>query len=131
MELKLQRLLKFFSIELIFLSCMGLFGISSINVIRKTKEIGIRKVLGSTIPAIFSLLIGRYFIIAIAAIIVALPIAYVLLRKALQFYAYHIELSWKIFILPGLIMIMLIIITVGYHTLKATLTNPVDSLKYE
>ena len=130
MEVKLQRLLKYFSIELIFLSCMGLFGISCINMIRRTKEIGIRKVLGSTIPGILFLLIGRYFSIAAIAIIVALPIAYVLLGEALQYYAYHIDLSWRIFILPGLAMIMLIIITVGYHTLKAAFANPVDSLKY-
>jgi len=98
---------------------------------KKTKEIGIRKVLGATVPNILLLLTKEFTKFVFLANIIAWPIAYYIMNKWLQNFAYRIDLSVWIFILSGLAALAVALITVGYQSIKAATANPVDSLRYE
>jgi putative ABC transport system permease protein len=120
-----------FSALAIFIACLGLFGLSSLTAIQRTKEIGVRKVLGASIPSILTLVSRDYIILMLAAIAVAVPLAWWIMNSWLQEFAHRIELSWWIFALPSLIVIFIALMTVSIHTLKAARTNPSKSLRYE
>jgi len=120
-----------FSVLAIFIACLGLFGLSSLTAIQRTKEIGVRKVLGASIPSIISLVARDYMMLMLCAIIVAVPIAWWTMHQWLQEFASKIALDWWIFTLPSVLVCSIALATVSIHTLKAARTNPVKSLKYE
>ena len=120
-----------FSVLAIFIACLGLFGLSSLTAIQRTKEIGVRKVMGATIPSILILMSRDYLTLLIASIAIAVPVAWWIMRGWLQEFAYRIPLSWWIFALPGLAVVSIALITVSVHTLRAARTNPATSLRYE
>ena len=120
-----------FSALAIFIACLGLFGLSSLTAIQRTKEIGVRKVLGASVVSILGLISTDYIKLMLGAIVVALPIAYWLMKKWLEDFAYHIELSWWIFAIPSLLVIAIAMLTVSLHTIKAARTDPSKSLRYE
>ncbi len=120
-----------FSFISIFISCLGLFGLASFTAERKTKEIGIRKVLGASANGIVGLLAGEFVKLVLFANIIAWPIAYYFMNKWLQNFAYRINLSWWIFILSGGIALIIALVTVSFQAIKAATANPVESLKYE
>jgi putative ABC transport system permease protein len=115
----------------IFIACLGLFGLSSFMVQQRTKEIGIRKVLGATIQNILMLLSKDYIILVCLAGLIALPFAYFTLNWWLESYMHRIELSWWLFVLPVVIVIGIALFTVCFQTIRAALTNPANVLKNE
>ena len=125
------RIFSFFSGLAVFIACLGLFGLVSFAAARRTKEIGIRKVLGASIPGLLGLLL-RYFAGSMGlANLLAWPAGYYLMNKWLQNFAYRIDLSLGTFILSGLVALGIALFTVGYQALKVVLASPVSSLRYE
>lgn len=120
-----------FSALAIFIACLGLFGLSSLTAIQRTKEIGVRKVLGASIGSILALISKDYVMLMTGAILIAVPIAWYVMNSWLQDFAYHIDLSWWIFAIPSLLVIFVALMTVSIHTVKAARTNPSKSLRYE
>jgi len=130
-EKKLATLINLFSVLAILISCLGLFGLASYMAERKTKEIGIRKVLGSSVSSLVYLLSADFMKWVLAANLIAWPVAWYAMHKWLQNYAYHTPLSIGLFLLTGLITFGIAFITVSYQTIKAANSNPVKALKYE
>ena len=115
----------------IFISCMGLFGLVAFTTQRRTKEIGIRKVLGASVTQIVNLLSKDFLKLVILGIVIASPIAYWAMNKWLQDFAYRVEISWWIFALAGIGATVIALLTVSYQSIKAALANPVKSLRTE
>ncbi|WP_435357055.1 ABC transporter permease [Emticicia sp. SJ17W-69] len=115
----------------ILLSCMGLFAIALIVIEQRTKEIGVRKVLGASIPNIVTLISKDFLKLVLVAFVIATPIGYYLMSKWLEDFAYKTDLSWWIFALAGIASLVIALITVSYQSIKAALMNPVKSLKTE
>jgi putative ABC transport system permease protein len=119
------------SIIAVILACLGLFGLSSYTAERRTKEIGIRKVMGADIKDTVVMLSKEFAILVLAANIIAWPVAYYGINRWLENFAYRITPGIGLFILAGVIALMIAVFTVSYHALKAARANPVDSLRYE
>lgn len=130
-EQRIGALFRYFSILAILISCLGLLGLASFMAEQRTKEIGIRKVLGATTPNIVALLSKEFTKWVLVANIAAWPIAYFALSKWLQSYAYSANIALWSFILSGMLALVIALITVSYQSIKAALANPVDSLRYE
>jgi putative ABC transport system permease protein len=128
---RLSEIFTYFSILAIFIACLGLFGLASFTAEQKTKEIGIRKVLGAPVSGIVLLLSKEFTKWVIAANLLAWPIAYFLMHKWLQNFAFRISLSIGIFLLAASLTLLIALLTVSYQSLKAALANPIESLRYE
>jgi putative ABC transport system permease protein len=115
----------------ILISCLGLFGLAAFTAGQRTKEIGIRKVLGSGVVEITQLLSGDFTRMVIIAIVIALPVSYLIADRWLESFAYRIELEWWYFAAAGLMTLLIAWFTVGMQTVKAALVNPVEALRYE
>ncbi len=115
----------------IFISCMGLFGLVAFMTQRRTKEIGIRKVLGASVTQIVNLLSKDFLKLVILGIVIASPIAYWAMNKWLQDFAYRVDIEWWVFALAGIVAIVIALLTVSYQSIKAALANPVKSLRTE
>ena len=115
----------------IFIACLGLFGLSSLTALQRTKEIGVRKVLGASIQSILGLVSKDYLLLLGIAIAAAIPLSWWVMNNWLQEFANRIDLSWWIFALPSLVVIIIAMFTVSFHTLKAARTNPARSLRVE
>lgn len=120
-----------FALLAIFIACLGLFGLSSFTITQRTKEVGIRKVLGASVGQIVGLLSKGIIILILIADLVAVPVAYLVLSEWLAGYVNHIQLSWWLFVIPLLFVVALAMFTVGFNTVRAAIANPVDSLKQE
>lgn len=120
-----------FSTLAIFIACLGLFGLSSLTALQRTKEIGVRKVLGASVVGILRLVSKDYVILMLFAIVLAVPLSWWIMDGWLSGFASRIDLSWWIFALPSLLVIAVALLTVSIHTLKAARTNPTKSLRYE
>jgi len=125
------NLSKLFASLAIVISCLGLFGLAAYTAERRTKEIGIRKVLGASISGIAGLLSKDFLKLVAVSCIVAFPAAWLLMNNWLQNYQYRIEISWWIFLIAGSIAILIALITVSFQAIKAALANPVKSLRTE
>ena len=121
----------FFAILSIFIASMGLFGLVSFMVVQRTKEIGIRKVLGASVSQTMSLLLKEFVALVVLANIIIWPLAYYFMNKWLQDFAYRINMSWWVFALSGGIALLIALATVGFRAIKAATANPVKSLRYE
>ncbi len=130
-EEKIGSLAAFFSVLAILISCLGLFGLSAFVVEQRTKEIGIRKVLGATVPNLWRLLSKDFSVLVILACLVAIPLASYFLNGWLAGYEYRIEVYWWIYAVAGLASLAITIATVSFHSLRVSLSNPVDSLRSE
>ena len=130
-EQRLSQLLFSFAVLAVIISCLGLIGLSSYIAEEKTKEIGIRKVLGASPWKIISLFSLNFVKLVIIANAIAWPTAYVIMQRWLQDYAYRTSLGIWIFVLAGGMGLFIALLSVGYQTLRAATTNPVDSLRYE
>lgn len=120
-----------FSALAIFIACLGLFGLSSLTALQRTKEIGVRKVLGASVPSILRLVSRDYVLLMGVAIAIATPITWWIMNDWLQEFANRIVLAWWIFALPSLAVIVIALVTVSIHTLRAARTNPATALRYE
>jgi len=125
------QLMGYFTFLAIFIASLGLFGLVSLSTKSKIKEIGIRKVLGSPISNILSILTVEYVKWILFAFIVASPVAYYFMSQWLQNFAYQIKISWLDFVMAGLFTAIVAVLTVGWQSLKAARANPINSIKYE
>ena len=130
-EEKASRLLRTFAVLSIFIACLGLFGLSSFMAERRTREIGIRKVLGASVPQIAVLLCREFFLLVVLANVVVWPLAYWVLKSWLNNYAYRIHLSLMVFALGLATALIIAIMTVSFQAVRAAVANPANSLKYE
>jgi ABC-type antimicrobial peptide transport system permease subunit len=130
-EQRVSALSKYFAGLAILISCLGLFGLAAFTAGQRTKEIGIRKVLGSTVTEIAQLLSGDFTRMVIIAIVIALPVSYLIADRWLESFAYRIELKWWYFATAGLMTLLIAWFTVGIQTMKSALVNPVECLKEE
>lgn len=130
-ERRMGELVKYSAILAVFVACLGLFGLVSFTVDKRKKEIGIRKVLGASIPTIIRLLSREFIILIIISNIAAWSSAYFIMKQWLNNFPYRIELGIGIFVLSGISALILILFSVSYQAVKAATANPVDSLRYE
>lgn len=130
-EQRAATLLRFATFIAISISCIGLLGLAAFSVARRTREIGIRKVLGATVTHIVALLSKDFLLLVLIAVLLATPVAWYFAQKWLSQFAYHIELQWWIFLSAGLIAVGIALLTVSFQSIKAALANPVKSLRNE
>jgi ABC-type antimicrobial peptide transport system permease subunit len=128
---KSASLIWIFSGIAIFISCLGLFGLAAFTAERRNKEIGIRKILGAGLVHIVSLLSREFILMVLFAMIVAFPVAWLLMNKWLENFAYKINIGWWIFLLAGIIALLIALVTVSFQAIKAAVANPVNSLRTE
>lgn len=110
---------------------MGLFGLATFTAEQRIKEIGVRKVLGASVSQIVTLLSKDFMKLVIVSIVVSSPIAYYIMSKWLQGFAYRIDIQWWVFIMAGAAASLIALLTVSYQAIKAAIANPVKSLKSE
>jgi len=130
-EERIGSILKSFAFLAIFVASLGLFGLASFSAEQRTKDIGIRKILGASVPEIVALLLNEFMKCILLANVIALPIAYFIMVKWLQNFAYRVNLDPGIFVFSCLASLTIAIFSVSYQTIKAATANPVDSLRYE
>ncbi|NSL87747.1 FtsX-like permease family protein [Chitinophaga sp. Mgbs1] len=128
-EVLMGRLSRLFATLAVIISCMGLFGLAAYTAERRTKEIGIRKVLGAGIPSIAGLLSGEFLQLVLIAAVVAFPLAWWMMSTWLSQYAYRISVQWWIFLLAGLLAVVIAVLTVSYQAIRVALINPAKSLR--
>jgi len=118
-----------FAIFAILIACIGLFGLSSFIAEQRTREIGIRKVLGATVMGVWKLLTKEFAMLVLISITLAIPVSYLTMYKWLQNYSYRISLGWWIFASAGVGATVVAIATVSFHAVRSALSNPARSLK--
>ena len=128
---KLASLFGIFAFVGIFIACLGLFGLSALTAEQRTKEVGIRKAFGASVSNIVSLLSKEFLVLVLVSNLFAWPIAYYALSKWLQGFAYRISLGIWIFVLAGVVVLAIAIVTVSYQAIRAARANPVEALRYE
>lgn len=130
-EVRIGKLATVFAILAIFISCLGLFGLASFMAEQRTKELGVRKVLGASVINLCVMLSRDFVLLVIVSLLIASPLAYYFMDNWIQKYTYHTELSWWIFALTGAGALVITLLTVSYQSIKASLANPVKSLRSE
>ncbi|GAB3907429.1 ABC transporter permease [Mucilaginibacter boryungensis] len=125
------RLVTIFSCIAIFIACLGLFGLSAFTISQRVKEIGVRKVLGASVPRIVIELSKDFLMLVLIAAVIALPIAWYSMNKWLLDFAFRISLSWWIFAMAGVIALIIAFVTISFQSVKAAIANPVKSLRSE
>ena len=120
-----------FSFLTLFIACLGLLGLAAYTAESKSKEIGIRKVLGASVSSIIHLLSANYIKLICIAFLIAGPIAYYLFNSWLNDFVYHIDMPWWAYVVAVLTVTIVAFITIGFQTFKAALLNPVNSLRDE
>lgn len=130
-EQKMASILGIFAFLTIFVACLGLFGLVTYTAEQRFKEIGIRKVLGSSIPQIVALLSKDFLKLVLISFLIAFPLCFYLMNKWLQEFAYRIEVGWQVFVMAALITFVIAFVTIAYKSIKAATANPVDSLRTE
>ena len=130
-EERIGKLSGIFSILAILISCLGLFGLASFVAEQRTKEIGIRKVMGATVSGIWQMLSKDFVVLVIISCIIAIPIAIYFMGGWLQKYQYRTTISWWIFLVTGIGAMVITLLTVSFQAVKAALMNPVKSLRSE
>jgi putative ABC transport system permease protein len=128
---KWKQIILFGAILTIFISCIGLFGLSVLSAEKRTKEIGIRKVLGASVQQIVTTLSTDFIKLVAIALIIATPLVYIAANKWLQSYPYRIDMSWWLFASAGILVMLIAMFTVSFQSIKAAIANPVKSLRTE
>jgi len=130
-EAKWKQMLLFGAILTVFISCIGLFGLSVLAAEKRTKEIGIRKVLGASVNAIIAILSRDFLKLVLLALIIAIPVAWMAADKWLENYPYRISLHWWLFAIASLLVTLIALVTVSFQAVRAAITNPVKNLRTE
>src|SRR5690348_227446 len=130
-EQRVGKIALIFSAIAIFIACLGLFGLAAFIAEQRTKEIGIRKVLGASVSSIASMLSKDFVKLVIISFILAAPLAWWAMHKWLQGFAFRINISWWVFAAAGFIALLIALLTVSYQAIRSGLANPVDSLRTE
>ena len=127
----LEKCFAFFSGFAIFIACLGLLGLSLFSTMQRTKEIGVRKVLGASVINIVALLSKDFIKLVIIAFVIASPVAWWVMHNWLQDFAYRINISWWIFLGAGMLAIIIALGTISFQAIRAAIANPVKSLRTE
>jgi putative ABC transport system permease protein len=130
-EQRMSKIFGYFSLLAIIISCLGLIGLSSFMTERRTKEIGIRKANGAKSNEIFALLSKEYIVLVLISVVVAVPIAWYVMYKWLQNFAYRTGMNWWIFAFAGFVAVVIAMLAIGIQSYKAARKRPVDALRYE
>ncbi|WP_347343956.1 FtsX-like permease family protein [Maribacter aestuarii] len=130
-EQRLSMIFVIFTVLSIFIACLGLFGLAAFNAQKRTKEIGVRKVLGATVSQISYRLTVDFLKLVVVSIVISLPIGWYAMNKWLEDFSYRIEIGWWVFVLAASLGIAVAVITVSYQSIKAAIVNPVKSLRTE
>jgi putative ABC transport system permease protein len=130
-DISMSRIINVFTIIAVCISCLGLFGLAAFSAEQRNKEIGIRKVLGASVPGIIQLLSKDFLKLVVIAFLIATPISWWAMNKWLQGFAFRIPISWWMFAIAGLVTILIALFTVSSQAIRAALMNPVNSLRSE
>ena len=130
-EERLGKLFLYFTLLAIIVGCLGLFGLSSYSAEQKTKEIGIRKVLGASISGIILMMLKEFMKWILLAVLIAWPLGYIVMNSWLENFAYRIEPSWEIFLLSSLLALLIAFATIIFQSVRASLAEPIDTIRYE
>ena len=125
------KIFSFFTFLSIIISCLGLYGLTALMIERRRKEIGIRKVFGGSIIQIVSLVVKNFMRLVLLAGVIATPLAWYFMDKALDSFAYHIQITWKYFFVAIFLAMIIALVTIIYHAVKSARTNPINSIRYE
>ena len=130
-EIQSEKVFTIFAILAIIIACLGLFGLTAFTAEQRKKEIGIRKVLGATVTNIVAMLSKEFLILIVAANVIAWPVSYYLMNKWLDDFAYKTEIGIGVFLISGLAVLIIALITVSFQAIHAAVSNPVNSIRYE
>ena len=130
-EIQSEKVFTIFAVLAVIIACLGLFGLAAFTAEQKTKEIGVRKVLGATVSNVVAMLSKEFLILVALANFIAWPVAYYLMNGWLDEFAYKISIGIGVFLLSGLVVLVIALLAVSYQSVKAALANPVKSLRYE
>lgn len=130
-EEKTGRILNIFAVLTILVACLGLFGLATYTAEQRTKEIGIRKVLGASVTQVTNMLSKDFIKLVLISCIVAFPVSYWAMYKWLQDFAYRVSIQWWVFVITGIATVLLALLTISFQTIKAAIANPVKSLRTE
>ena len=130
-EIRLGETFGYFTLLALLIASLGLFGLAAFAAERRTKEIGVRKVMGASVPGIMLLLSKEFTKLVAVAFVLAVPLAYFAMNRWLEDFAYRVDISWPIFLMAGLAALLVSWLSVGYQSMKAARVNPVESLRYE
>ena len=128
---RLASIISYFTIIAIMISCLGLFGLSTFTVEQRTKEIGIRKVLGANVSTIVGMLSRDFLILVSLAVLIAAPLGWYAMNKWLENFAYRTDVNWMIFAITIVIVVVIAFATISFQSIKAALSNPVKNLRTE
>ena len=130
-EKRLNEIFGTFSMLAILIACLGLFGLAAYATQERTKEMGIRKVLGASVPQVVNLIASDFLKLVLIANVIAWPLAYYAMQEWLQNFAYRINIGLWIFVLSGILALVIALLTVSSQAIRAATANPVESLRYE
>ena len=130
-EYTVSKLSRYFAFLAIFISCLGLFGLVMFTAEQKTKEIGIRKVLGASVGGIVKMLSKDFLKLVLIAAAIAFPVAWWLMNRWLMDFEYRINISWWVFVVAGVVAMLIALLTISFQSIKAAIANPVKSLRTE
>jgi len=130
-EKRMGQLFGYFTALAILIGCLGLFGLASFTAEQRTKEIGIRKTLGASVPGIILLMVREFTKWVLLAVVIAWPVGYLVMRSWLQNFFYRTGLGFNLFLLAALLALVISVLTVSYQAIKAAVANPIESLRYE
>jgi len=130
-DTRLAAIVRNFTIIAILISCLGLFGLATFSAEQRTKEIGVRKVLGASIGNVVGLLSKEFLKLVVLAVIIASPVTWLVMNKWLQDFAYRTNIGWTVFVITALLAISIALVTISFQSIKAALANPVKSLRTE
>ena len=130
-EMRTKQIVQLFTLLAIFISCIGLFGFTALITQKRTKEIGIRQVLGSTISQIILVISKHYLICVGIAILIGIPLSIMIMNSWLQKFATQFDPGLVVFVLPGIPLLLLTFLTISFHALRTVRQNPIKSLRYD
>jgi predicted permease len=130
-ETLIGKLAGIFSILAIFISCLGLFGLAAYTAERRTKEIGVRKVLGASTQGLAALLSKDFLLLVAISCLIAFPVAWWIMKNWLQSFTYRVDINWTVFVFSGVLALLIAVLTVSFQAVKAAVANPVKSLRTE
>jgi ABC-type antimicrobial peptide transport system permease subunit len=130
-EHTVSKLSRYFAFLAIFISCLGLFGLVTFTAEQKTKEIGIRKVLGASVSGIVGMLSKDFLKLVLLATVIAFPVAWWMMHNWLMDFEYRINIGWWVFVVAGVAALLIALLTISFQSIKAAIANPVKSLRTE
>jgi putative ABC transport system permease protein len=130
-EKRTGSIFSLFAVISIIIASLGLFGLSAFSIAQRTKEIGVRKVLGANVSQVVMLLSKEFLIMVLIAFLIAVPLTWFIMHKWLEEFAYRINIGWMTFLVAGLIALLIAFLTVSYQAIKAAIANPIKSLRTE